>query len=102
MAVPTNKRDVQVLLGMIGYYKRFIPKFSSIGDPLFHLLKIDTPFEWSPACQKAFELLKQALMEEPVLAYPDSISLSWSTQTPASLLLVVFSHNWIKMATNTL
>ena len=35
MQVPTNKRDVQVFLGMIGYYRRFIPNFATFGDPCF-------------------------------------------------------------------
>ena len=30
----------------------------------------DVPFEWSKACQAAFEMLKEHLLKEPILKYP--------------------------------
>ena len=47
MSTPANKRDIQVFLGMVGYYRRFISDFSKIAQPLFHLLKHEVPFIWS-------------------------------------------------------
>ena len=44
MKQPESKRDIQVFLGMVGYYRRFIPNFSRTGEPLFHLLKDGVPF----------------------------------------------------------
>ena len=46
-------------------------KFSEIAMPLNGLLKKNVPFEWSLECQKAFLILKQRFMEEPVLLMPD-------------------------------
>ena len=71
MKVPSNKRDVQVFLGMIGYYRRFMPGFASKGKPLFHLLKDGVQFIWSKSCQMAFKELKSALMTTPILRYLD-------------------------------
>lgn len=42
MSTPANKRDVQVFLGMIGYYQRFVPNFATITGPLFNLLRKET------------------------------------------------------------
>ena len=39
--------------------------------PLTNLTKKDVPFEWTPECQQTFQLLKDLLMAEPILKYPD-------------------------------
>lgn len=87
MQVPANKRDIQVFLGMIGYYRRFIPNFAQLGDPLFNLLRTDVDFFWSTACQKAFDALKHTLMCAPVLAYPN-FDKPFVVHTDASLTAI--------------
>ena len=54
----------------MGYYRKFIPKYSDIAHPLTNLTRKDIPFEWSKACQAAFEMLKEFLLQEPILKYP--------------------------------
>ena len=44
--------------------------FSVIALPLYELLKKDTPIEWTDGRQQAFEILKDRLMTEPILALP--------------------------------
>ena len=87
MAKPKNKRDIQVFLGMIGYYRRFIPNFAQLAGPLFHLLKGNTHFLWNEECTKAFKSLKMKLMTAPILMYPD-FSKQFIVQTDASLTAV--------------
>ena len=53
------------------YYRNFIAWFSTIARPLFKLLKKNIPFEWTVSQQTAFDILKQKLTEESILAYPD-------------------------------
>lgn len=84
MQVPTNKRDIQVFLGMVGYYRRFIPDFAKIGEPLFHLLKAGVEFNFSDACVSAFNKLTSILASAPVLMYPD-FDKPFVVQTDASL-----------------
>ncbi|CAK9832810.1 Retrovirus-related Pol polyprotein from transposon 17.6 [Anthophora retusa] len=68
---PKNTRQVREFLGLAGYYRRFIDKFSHISKPLTLLLRKDAKFEWTLAQDKAFEALRTALCTEPVLCYPD-------------------------------
>ena len=67
---PQNVGQVRAFLGLAGYYRRMIPKFAEIADPLHLMLKKDAKFHWSLQCEQAFQTLKARLMEEPVMAYP--------------------------------
>lgn len=69
--IPRNSKDIKSFLGLSGYYRRFIPDYGKIAKPLTSLLKKDVEFKWSDLCQKAFEDLKNALTNEPLLQYPD-------------------------------
>ena len=40
--------------------------------PLTNLTMLDQPFEWSDKCKTSFELLKEALIKEPILRFPDT------------------------------
>ncbi|RVW63223.1 Transposon Tf2-2 polyprotein [Vitis vinifera] len=51
--------------------KRFIKGYSGRAAPLTDLLKKNKAWEWDGRCQQAFEDLKKAVTEEPVLALPD-------------------------------
>ena len=71
MAPPTNVYEVQVVMGMFNYYKKFIPNFSEIAKPITELIKKEVPFIWTSKCQVAFDTLKDCLMRSPILVYPD-------------------------------
>ena len=83
MLPPTNPKEVKQFLGLIGYYRKFIPRFSDLARPLNALTRKETVFEWTQICQEAFELLKSSLMTEPILTYPDP-SLPYVLFTDAS------------------
>ena len=70
MPAPTDLTEVRKFLGFVGYYRKFIPKYSDIAHPLTNLTRKDIPFEWSKSCQVAFEMLKEYLLKEPILKYP--------------------------------
>ena len=67
---PSNLSALRRFLGMVGFYAQFIPDFSRRAAPL-HALKKGAPFRWDDECQSAFDTLKQALCEAPVLQLPD-------------------------------
>ena len=71
MPPPTDVTGVRKFLGFLGYYRKFIPQYSDIARPLTNLTHKDEVFDWSGACQGAFKMLKEALLKEPILKYPD-------------------------------
>ena len=59
------------ILGLLGYYRPFIPAFANITLPFTSLLKKNTPFVWSDKCQLALENLKEIFCNKPLLQFPD-------------------------------
>ena len=41
---PKTRRNIKQLLGIIGYYRRFIPDFAKMAKPLTHLTKLGVKF----------------------------------------------------------
>ena len=80
---PTTVTEVRSFLGLVGYYRRFIRKFSDKAAPLNQLTRKDHPWQWTKQCQEAFELLKDEISNRPVSAYPD-FSLPFRLYTDAS------------------
>ncbi|XP_078247519.1 uncharacterized protein LOC144588463 [Pogona vitticeps] len=70
---PNTKKKVKSFLGLVGYYRKFIPRFSEIAAPLTDLTrkKADDRIPWTSDCEEAFQRLKQALINYPVLRAPD-------------------------------
>ena len=60
MPAPTTPKEVKQFLGLIGYYRKFVPPFADIARPLTSLTKKDIEFHWTEKCQASFELLKEA------------------------------------------
>ena len=68
---PINVAEVRSFLGLVGYYRRFVKRFSDKAAPLNHLLHKDHPWKWTRECQEAFQTLKGEIASRPVSAYPD-------------------------------
>ena len=68
---PIDVNELRSFLGLQSNYRKFIKNFSIIADPLFQLLKKNTKFVWSTKCQEAFETIKEFLLSDPILIYPD-------------------------------
>ena len=75
MPPPTDVTGVRKFLGFVGYYRKFIPWYSDIARLLTNLTGKDEVYNWSGACQGAFKMLKEALLKEPILKYPNPSKL---------------------------
>ena len=71
MQAPRTAKEVKQFLGLIGYYRKFVPRFVDISRPLTKLTHHNVVFEWTDQCSKAFNHLCELLMEYPILRYPD-------------------------------
>jgi hypothetical protein len=52
--LPKSVHQVQIFLGLAGYYRRFILNFSKISKPIAELLKKGNKLVWSKDCDEAF------------------------------------------------
>ena len=71
MPVPQNVKQVKQFLGLVGYYRKFVPCFSDIARPLTQLGQKNEGFIWTTECNKCFHMLKDYLQEALILRYPD-------------------------------
>jgi hypothetical protein len=66
---PTTVKGVQSFTGFTNFNRRFIKNYSGISIPLSQLTKKGVPFRWDTEQQKAFDELKKASTEPPVLIF---------------------------------
>ena len=74
---PDTYTKVKSFVGLVGHYRRFIKGFANIAAPLYNLTSgenkdkksehLDLPLE----AHKAFDRLKAACLQAPILAFPD-------------------------------
>ena len=69
---PRTGKDIQSFLGLLNYFRDFIPRFADISYPLDQLRHKETIDNlWSNECQTAFDTLRHALDCPPILCFPD-------------------------------
>ncbi|CAB0032497.1 unnamed protein product, partial [Trichogramma brassicae] len=82
-SAPHDIKSLRRFLGMVGWYSRFIPSDAELKLPLLTLTRKSVEWAWTEEQQNAFEALKQALTQAPVLARPD-FTKPFIVQTDAS------------------
>ena len=68
---PRSVFEIGSLLGLVGYYRRFIQDFSRLAAPMTRLTRKEVKFEWNDLCEKAFQKLKIRLTSAPILIVSD-------------------------------
>ena len=63
-------KEVRSFLGLVNFYRHFIPHFVDIAAPLTDLTRDKVPFIWEDRHVRSFEAIKQALIAPPILDYP--------------------------------
>jgi transposase InsO family protein len=81
---PATFTEVQAFLGLANYFRDFIPAFARISRPLDELRNCpDVTSTWNDSHQMAFEAVKAALTNPPILSFPDE-DLHFHVSTDAS------------------
>ena len=83
MLAPKNLKEVKQFLRLVGYYRKFVPRFADISRVLTHLTKKDVEFKWTPECENCFQILKEFLQQAQILRYHDP-QASYTLYTDAS------------------
>lgn len=68
---PTSTATARSFMGIANYFRSFIPNFAGRVKPLTALCSEKTPFEWTPGSQEAFNLIKDAIAQAPLLHHLD-------------------------------
>lgn len=71
LAAPTNAKGIPKLSRHVGWYKELIPDFAKIAVLITQLLRKNCRFEWTEACQRAFEELRSKLSIYSMLRPPN-------------------------------
>ena len=68
---------------MCGYYRKIVPRFSDIAQPLSKVTAHDAVFVWCEQCELSFQMLKDTLVSAPILKIPGT-SKQYTIFTDAS------------------
>ena len=71
MNPPTTPKQVRAFLGLVGYYRKFIKGFVKIAKLLTLLPRQQVKFDCTLEHQEAFIHLKEAIVQAPILHYPN-------------------------------
>ena len=97
---PTTK-ELRSFLGIVSYYQKFIPNFSTIAKPLTDKTKGRTnKLVWDDACETAFSKLKDVISTYPVLRLPDfdkQFILATDASSDGIGAVLLQEHNGMKM-----
>ncbi len=68
---PIDKKHLQSFLGLVNFYRRFIPAAAQILLPLTDALRGEAAWTWTPAMNHSFDLIKVTLSTVATLTHPD-------------------------------
>lgn len=81
--IPKTPKEIKQFLGLLGYYRKFIPDFARITKPMTQCLKKGKKITFDAEYTNCFEKCKLLLTNDPILQYPD-FSKEFNLTTDAS------------------
>ena len=92
---PDNVTELRSFLGLVNYYGRFLPNVSTVLHPLNRLLRKGAAWLWTRKCQEAFQVIKEMLSSDLVLAHYDpTLPLSLAADASAYGVGAVISQRY--------
>ena len=92
LRLPSNPKEVQVLTGMLAALNRFISKFADRCRPFYQLLRKWRGFQWNEECEKAFQNLKEYLMQAPMLIAEEDLFMYLSVSDHVVSVVLLRDH----------
>ena len=66
LQMPHFKKELQQLMGTLGYWRKHVPGFSILARPLYSLLRKGKPWKWNPKQEEAVETLNTGIKDRSV------------------------------------
>ena len=74
MLPPKTPNEVKQFLGLIGYYRKFVPRFSDLARPLNALTRKNVEFEWDSSLPRILQLIESQPYDRTYFDLPQSKS----------------------------
>jgi len=96
--IPSNQKELHSFIGLASYFRRFIPNFALLAQPLYKLLKKNVIYEFGEEQLKSFDNIKSKLNTQPFLSIydpnaPTELHCDASNQGYGAILLQRQSDN---------
>ena len=91
LRTPRNPKEVQKLTGMAAAFNRFISRSADRCKPFFLLINKWKNFEWTEECARAFQQLKDYLVQPLIMSSPepDEVLFAYIAVAPYAVSLVL-------------
>ena len=91
--MPKNIQQLRSFLGLLNYYRKFLPNLAMVIQPLNDLLQKDKKWSWTEGCSRAVDTAKRLLLQSKVLVhYDSSLPLRLAADASQYGLGAVISH----------
>ena len=91
--MPKNVQQLRSFLGLLNYYRKFLPNLATIIQPLNDLLQKNTRWRWTEKCTKAVKAAKNLLLTSKMLTHYDpTMPLKLAADASQYGLGTVISH----------
>ena len=91
--VPKDVTQLQAYLGLLNFYRKFLPKASTFLEPLNKLLRAKEKWVWGKAQHDAFEKSKEVLLNSTLLVHYDPcLPITVSADSSSYGIGAVLSH----------
>jgi predicted aspartyl protease len=92
---PATVKGIQSFLGFCNFYRKFVRNYGRIAKPLNNLTRKGEAFQWTVACQLAFDELKARLLSAPILrhfSYADDVETRMETDSSDGVIAGVLTQ----------
>lgn len=96
---PNNAQEVKRIHGMFSYYRKFVPNFAILSEPLTRLTRKNVEFSWNEEQEKSFQTLIQKLLANATLSHfdhkaPTRVKTDSSRKGVAGILQQDHGNGW--------